>query len=184
MENKRKRLKKKVCLAVIGSPYGLKGNVWIKIFNPDPRSLKVYKVLYDEAGRAYEIMTLRMKKNGVIVHFKGVEGRSAAEALKGINLYARREHFPSDLDDDEFYQVDLIGLCVYNGANKILGYVSGVFNFGAGDLLEICLETRKTVLIPFRKASVPKVCIPRGFLIIDPVKSGLLEYEDKDTQTE
>lgn len=173
MEYNQKKLKNKVYLAIIGSAHGIRGDVLVKSLSAEPRRLKTYGVLYDDMGRSYEIVTLRMQKNNAIVRFKGIEDRSAAEALKGIRLYVVRDQLVDDLEEDEFYQVDLIGLHVRDCAGQTLGEVSGFFNFGAGDLLEICLNTRKTVLIPFSKVAVPTICIASGFLVVDPVAAGL-----------
>ncbi|WP_336287529.1 ribosome maturation factor RimM [Bartonella sp. CB60] len=178
MQHNRKKLKNKVYLAIIGSAHGIKGNVFVRVLSTEPQRLKAYGTLYDDRGRSYEIVTLRVQKNNAIVHFKGVEERSAAEALRGTRLYVMRNQLADDLAEDEFYQVDLIGLRVQNCLGQTLGEVSGFFNFGAGDLLEVRLDTCKTVLIPFSKAAVPKICIASGFLIVDSVAAGLSEEEE------
>ncbi|GAA5107956.1 ribosome maturation factor RimM [Bartonella jaculi] len=176
----REKLKNKVYLAVIGQPHGIKGDVLVKVLSAEPQRLKTYAVLYDDRGGAYEIVTLRVQKNNAIVRFKGIEDRNAAESLKGIRLYVVRDQLADDLMEDEFYQVDLIGLRVQDCHGQILGEVSGFFNFGAGDLLEMRLDTGKTVLIPFSKAAVPEICTASGFLVVDPVAAGLLSDEEKD----
>lgn len=175
MKYNEKKLKNKVYLALIGSAHGIKGDVLVKTLSAEPQHLETYGILYDDIGRRYEIITLRVQKNNAIVHFKGVEDRNAAEALKGIRLYINRDQLAENLMEDEFYQVDLIGLHVHDGVGQILGEVNGFFNFGAGDLLEMRLNTGKTVLIPFSKAAVPEICIADGFLVVDPVAAGLSE---------
>ncbi|BBL53966.1 ribosome maturation factor RimM [Bartonella quintana] len=181
MKYSRKKLKNKVYLAIIDLPHGVKGDVLVKVWSAEPQRLKTYGILYDDTGRPYEIVMLRVQKNNAIVHFKGVEDRSAAEALKGIRLYVTRDQLVDDLAEDEFYQVDLIGLRVQDCAGQSLGKVSGFFNFGAGDLLEIRLNTRKTtVLIPFSKAAVPEICVTSGFLVVEPVAAGLLSNKEKN----
>ncbi|WP_455474064.1 ribosome maturation factor RimM [Bartonella sp. B30(2025)] len=176
MEDNQKKLKNKVYLAIINSAHGIKGNVLVKVLSAEPQRLRDYGTLYDDTGRSYEIVTLRIQKNKTntaIVGFKGIEERNVAESLKGIRLYVMRDQLSNDLDEDEFYQIDLIGLRVQDCTGKILGEVSSFFNFGAGDLLEVRLEERKTVLIPFSKAAVPKICIASGFLVVDLVAAGL-----------
>ncbi|WP_273759164.1 ribosome maturation factor RimM [Bartonella sp. ML70XJBT.G] len=175
MKYNQKKLKNKVYLAIIGSAHGIKGDVLVKILSDKPQYLKTYGTLYDDMGHFYEIVTLRMQKNNAIVHFKGIEDRNAAEALKGIRLYVRRDQLVEDLTEDEFYQVDLIGLRIQDGSGQTLGEVSGFFNFGAGDLLEMRLNTGKTVLIPFSKAAVPEICLAAGLLVVDPVAAGLTD---------
>ncbi|MGF7157952.1 ribosome maturation factor RimM [Bartonella heixiaziensis] len=179
-EYNREKLKNKVYLAIIGQPHGIKGDVWVKVLSAEPQRLKIYGTLYDDRGCSYEIVTLRVQKSNAIVRFKGIEDRNAAEALKGIRLYVVRDQLVDDLMEDEFYQVDLIGLRVQDYAGQILGEVSGFFNFGAGDLLEMRLDTGKTVLIPFSKAAVPEICIASGFLVVDPVAAGLFGNEEQD----
>ncbi|EJF77858.1 ribosome maturation factor rimM [Bartonella sp. DB5-6] len=178
MEYNQKKLKKKVYLAIIGPAHGIRGDVLVKSLSAEPQRLKIYGILYDDMGRSYEIITLRVQKDNAIVRFKGIEDRSAAEALKGIRLYVVRDQLVDDLEEDEFYQVDLIGLYVRDSAGQTLGEVSGFFNFGAGDLLEIRFNTRKTALIPFSKAAVPEICIASGFLVVDPVAAGLSYGEE------
>ncbi|WP_208437082.1 ribosome maturation factor RimM [Bartonella taylorii] len=180
MKYNQKKLKNKVYLAIIGSPHGIKGDILVKTLSDKPQHLKAYGTLYDDMGHSYEIVTLRMQKNNAIVHFKGIEDRNAAEALKGIRLYVVRDQLVDDLEEDEFYQVDLIGLRVQNCVGQILGEVSGFFNFGAGDLLEIRLNTGETVLIPFSKVAVPEICIASDFLIVDPVAAGLSDAAEKN----
>ncbi|EJF80477.1 ribosome maturation factor RimM [Bartonella doshiae] len=179
MEHNRKKLKNKVYLAIIASAHGIKGDVLVKVFGTEPQRLKAYGILYDEMGRSYEILTLRVQKSNAIVRFKGIQERNTAEALKGTRLYIARDQLIDDLTEDEFYQVDLIGLRVQDCVGQILGEVRSFFNFGAGDLLEVRLEAGKTVLIPFSKAAVPEVCIPSGFLVVDPVAAGLLSDDEK-----
>ncbi|MBX4335924.1 ribosome maturation factor RimM [Bartonella raoultii] len=178
MKYNRKKLKNKVYLAIIGLPHGIKGNVLVKVLSGEPQRLKNYGILYDDMGHSYEIVTLRVQKSNAIIHFKGIEDRSTAEALKGIRLYVARDQLIDDLAEDEFYQVDLIGLRVQNSAGQTLGTVKGFCNFGAGDLLEIRENDGKTAFIPFSKVAVPHICIASGFLVVDPVAAGLSEREE------
>lgn len=90
-----------------------------------------------------------------------------------------RNQLIDDLDEDEFYQVDLIGLRVQEYGEKSQGSM-WFYNFGAGDLLEIGLNTGKRVLIPFSKVAVPEICMDSGFLIVDPMAAGLSDGREND----
>jgi hypothetical protein len=46
--------------------------------------------------------------------------------------------------------------------------VSGVLDFGGGDLLELRDEGRKPVVIPFTLAAVPTVDLEAGRILVDP----------------
>ena len=91
--------------------------------------------------------------------------RTAAEALRGTELYVPREKLP-ETDADEFYYVDLIGMTAKTPDGKILGKIAGVHNFGAGDMLEIdgiddfVSFSEKNVPAVDLKARVATICLP------------------------
>ncbi|ALE03187.1 ribosome maturation factor RimM [Bartonella ancashensis] len=173
MKQDNNKLNKAVCLAIIGAAHGVRGDVYIKALGNRPQQLGDYGTFYDETGYPYEIEAFSIQKKGVVIRFKGIKSRDDAEKLKGTHLYIERDKFANDLEKDEFYQVDLIGLRVYDEAGQILGEVSGFFNFGAGDLLEVHLGPCKKELIPFSKAAVPEISLSSGFLIVDRIAAGL-----------
>lgn len=164
-----------VQLAVIGAAHGIKGEVRVKTFTGDPLDLGSYGLLYDAAGKSYEILSIRPGKTVVVVRFADVEDRNAAEALNGTELYVDHAQLPQNLDDDEFYYTDLIGLDVRDADGGAYGKVSSVFNFGGGDLLEIKESGKKPVLIPFTLISVPKIAMNEGYILIDPLAAGLVD---------
>ena len=84
-----------------------------------------------------------------MARFEGINDRSAAEVLRGSLIEIDRAALPP-LEEGEYYHSDLIGLAAVDGLGSAVGKVSGVENYGAGDLLEIELEDGKSSLIPFR----------------------------------
>ncbi|WP_297322914.1 ribosome maturation factor RimM [uncultured Bartonella sp.] len=164
-----------VQLATIGAVHGLKGDVKVQTFTADPLGLAGYGPLFDKTGRCFEIEHIHINKNAVIVRFSGIDERNKAEALNGTRLYVNRSQLPDDLEDDEFYQTDLVGLDVKDEHGKVQGKVNALFDFGGGDILELRLENGKLVLIPFSKAAVPLVDIENGFIVIHPVAAGIVE---------
>ncbi|RBO97889.1 ribosome maturation factor RimM [Pseudochrobactrum asaccharolyticum] len=164
-----------VQLAVIGAAHGIKGEVRVKTYTGDPLDLGSYGLLYDTSGKSYEILSIRPSKTVVVVRFAGVDDRNAAEALNGKELYVDHAQLPQDLDEDEFYYTDLIGLAVRDSAGVSYGKVSAVFNFGGGDVLEIKESGKKPVLIPFTLVSVPEILMEDGAILIDPLAAGLVD---------
>ena len=110
---------------------------------------------------------------------KGIDDRNTAEGLIGSRLYAEREVLPPLENEDEFYQADLIGLEVrQNGSAQSAGRVAGIYNFGAGEILEIKVAaTGKLEMIPFNRVYVPEVNIKDGYIIVSSV-SMLFDEED------
>lgn len=172
--------KNPIQMAVIGAAHGIKGELRVKTFTGDPLALADYGPLYARDGRAFEITDIRPANEVVVVRFKGVSDRNAAEALTGTELFVDRSALPDDGDEDEFYHADLVGLAVRDDTVAVIGKVAAVQNFGGGDILDITLGSRKGVLVPFTHAAVPEVSIADGFVRLDPVAAGLVEDEDGD----
>ncbi|BCG92111.1 ribosome maturation factor RimM [Mesorhizobium sp. 131-2-1] len=167
-----------VQLAVIGAAHGIKGELRVKTFTGDPLALADYGPLYAKDGRAFQIIDIRPANTVVVVRFKGVSDRNAAEALSGTELFVDRSMLPDDGEEDEFYHADLIGLEVRDDKGAAIGKVVAVHNFGGGDILDVTLGGRKGVLIPFTQAAVPQVSVAEGFVRVDPLAAGLVEDED------
>lgn len=169
------KLQNPVLMGVIGAPHGVKGQVRVKSYTGDPLALGDYGPLYTEAGQAFDVADIRPGKNVVVVTFKGVAGRGAAEALNGVALYIDRDQLPDDaLDDDEFYIDDLVGMEARNPDGDLIGQVMTVQNFGAGDMLEVAAAkpgggfSPKTAFYPFTKAVVPEIDFEAGVLTLVP----------------
>lgn len=168
-----------VQMAVIGAAHGIKGELRVKTFTGEPLALADYGPLYARDGRAFQIVDIRPANTVVVVRFKGVNDRNAAEALAGTELFVDRSMLPDDGEEDEFYHADLVGLEVRDDAG-VIGKVVAVHNFGGGDILDVTLGERKGVLIPFTQAAVPDVSIAEGFIQVDPAAAGLIDDEDGD----
>ncbi|MGF1454171.1 MAG: ribosome maturation factor RimM [Alphaproteobacteria bacterium] len=167
-----------VCLGAFAGARGVQGEVRIKPFTDDPLSVADYGPVRDREGRAFTLLDLRSHKDGLIARVEGVTTRDGAEALKGTAFYVDRAALPEPEDEDDFYQTDLIGLDALNEDGEALGTVHAVYDFGAGDLLELRLAgTGRLVLVPFTRDLVPVVDVGQGRIVVAPLP-GLLEEGD------
>lgn len=174
------KLQNPILMATIGAAQGLRGEVRVRSYTADPVALGDYGKLHSTDGREFEILEIREAKTVVIVRFRGINDRNAAEALNGLELFIERENLPDDeLDDDEFYYADLEGLEAVDDTGKSYGTVSGVYDFGAGDLLELKGPGRRPTLIPFSEAAVLKIDLEGGRILIDPQAAGLVDDPDE-----
>jgi len=173
------KLENPVKLGIIGAAHGIKGEVRVKTFTADPLGLAEYGPLQAGDGQLLEIQSIRPQATVVVVRFKGVADRNAAEALNGIELFVDRSALPEDLEDEEFYHADLVGLKVRDTVGDVVGKVGAVLNFGGGDILEVKMDDGDDALIPFTKAAVPQVSMAEGYVVIDPVAAGLVTGDDE-----
>ncbi|MBN8994145.1 MAG: ribosome maturation factor RimM [Rhizobiales bacterium] len=160
-----------ILVAQIGAAHGLKGEVRVKAFTADPQSLKRYSPLAARDGRLLHVEAARpagASPDMLVVRFRGIADRDAAEALNRTELFVPRDRLPATEGEDEFYHADLIGLAAATIAGEALGTVIAVHNFGAGDILEIAPRRGPTLLVPFTRAIVPTVDIPGRRLTVDP----------------
>ncbi len=158
-----------ICVGAIGGAYGVRGEVRLKSFCAVPPDIADYTPLLSEDGtRTFTLTLTRPIKNGFAGRLSGITTKEQADALKGVQLYARRDQLPS-LPDDEFYHADLIGLEVVDTGGAALGHVKSVQNHGAGDLLELHgPDLPATVLLPFTRTIVPTVDLEAGRIVADP----------------
>lgn len=170
-----------VCLGVVTAPHGVRGEVRIRSFTERPEDVVAYGDLYDEAGeRRFRAECCGMVRGSVVARLEGVEDRDAAEKLRGLLLHVPRAVLPAT-EAEEYYYVDLIGLSAEilpgeGGASRLLGQVSAVEDFGAGAVLEIAIEGKRTVTVPFTREVVPLVDVADGRIGI-AVVPGLLDAE-------
>jgi 16S rRNA processing protein RimM len=159
----------RICVAQIGAPHGVRGEVKLWPYTADPQSVRDYGPLESEDGaRRFEIETLRTAKDHLVVRLKGVNDRDAAERLTNTKLFVSRDRLPATEADDEFYHADLVGLAVVDAGGNELGIVAALHNFGAGDLVEVKVaQGHATVLLPFTEATVPVVDIAGRRIVID-----------------
>lgn len=158
-----------VVLGAITGVHGIGGMVKVKSFTGDPYAIGDYgPLILGDTGKRLEIAHMQPHKDIFLMRFEGVDGRDAAEALKGLELKIERDVLP-DAEDGEFYFADLVGLAVRRDDDRTIGKVVDVVNFGAGDLLEIEFDGhKKTEFLAFNDATVPVVDMAGGFVVIDP----------------
>lgn len=170
---------KRICLGAIVGVHGIKGEVKVKSFTEYAEDIDQYGDVEDEAGlRKFKIKVIGHSKELLRVKIKGIDDRDAAFALKGTGLYVNKDVLP-ELNEEEFYHTDLIGLEARNENSEFIGEVVGVYNFGAGDMLEIkTSETGKSEMLPFTSEYVPTVNIKDGYIIV----SSLLAFAENDDE--
>lgn len=156
-----------VLLGRIGAAQGLRGEVRIATFTESPDNIAAYGPLRDSKGRSFVIEALRPLKGAlVVVRLAGVDDRTAAEALNGVELFVEKARLPEP-DENEWYHDDLIGLKAVTPEGAEIGEITAVQNYGAGDLLEIRLSGgRQTAFVAFTEAAVPEVDIKAGRLVV------------------
>jgi len=165
---------RRLCVGIVTAPQGVRGAVRIKSFTEVPEAVTAYGLLEDESGRQqFELKACGATKGVVIARISGVENRDHAEALRGLRLYLPRSALPHT-EPEEYYHADLIGLAAVLRDGTPVGRVRAIYDFGAGDTLELARDDGPPVLVPFTREVVPIVAPAEGRLVLEP-PLGLLD---------
>lgn len=143
--------------------HGLQGEVKVRPSSNKPELLEeVENVQTKETqyhpATDFTIISSHFDKKMYYLIFEGYQDRTSVEHLMGAELFTWEEEL-TELDEEEFWVKDLVGMSVVNQHNEHVGKVIDIV-YGGNDLLEIQKPNDppgKTVLIPFVKEIVPLV---------------------------
>jgi 16S rRNA processing protein RimM len=120
-----------------------------------------------------ELENTWMHGDHLILKFKGVDTISDAEKLAGADVAVPFEQRAA-LDEQEYYQSDLIGCEVFDGAGRSLGFVDDFQETGGAPLLKVKTPDGRELLIPFAKSICTKIDLDRKQITVN-LPDGLLD---------
>ena len=172
-----------VIVGRVGRAHGIRGSVVVSVRTdePDLRFAAGSRFDTDPVARGpLTVAATRWQSGELIVRFKGVRDRDAAEELTGTWLSVDSATLAPLDDPDEFRDHELIGLSVRTADGTPVGVVADVLHHGQ-DLLAVrpaaSPPNNDEILVPFVKTIVPEVDLAAGVLVIDP-PPGLLNPEE------
>ena len=163
-------------IGAIAAAHGVRGAFKVKAFCDDPMALTSYGAVTLEDGRQLSIKAHSHAKGFVLCSAKEVTSRNEADSLRGALLFVARQAMP-ELQGDEFYHADLVGYqLVARDSDKQdserqdgteIGPIIGIYDFGAGTVLEIKRHGKKAVMVPFGDSYHPDIDDKAQRLIMD-----------------
>jgi 16S rRNA processing protein RimM len=103
-----------------------------------------------------------------ILRVAGIDGIDAAEALRGTDLFIPRDSLP-ELDDDEYWPDDLVGLPVRATTGQPVGEVAEVMVLPSVDVLRVRRPNAADLLVPLHREAVPTLDVAGRDVAIDLV---------------
>ena len=148
--------------------HGLRGEVKVFPTTDDPSrydDLEEVELLTKEGNYLHlEIERVRYFKNLVIVKFKNYDHINDIEQYKKCNLYVTREN-AVELEEDEYFVADLIGLTAKTDEGEELGRIKDVLTTGANDVYVI--DTKEgELLVPAIHDCVQEVDLEAGVMTL------------------
>ncbi len=163
----------------VADAWGIKG--WFKVLShsADPEALFSSKRWYlqpsERGAKTFAgTVLLRVREakehsGSIVATAHEIDGRNAAEALRGARIFVPRSSFPT-AGQDEYYWVDLIGLAVVNREGVELGIVRELLSTGPQTVLVLEYPAEgKTQerMIPFVAAYVDTVDVAGKRIAVD-----------------
>ena len=159
-------------VGVITTTHGVRGEVKVYPTTDEPeRFLELDHVLLDTGKefRDLEIKNVRFFKNLVILKFEGIDNINDIEKYKGHDLWIPREE-GQELDEDEYYIADLLGLRVILDDGTEFGTLKNVMETGANDVYIIDTNAHGEVLVPAIRECIQDIDLEKNTMTIHLMK--------------
>lgn len=161
-------------LGKVTTAFGIKG--WVKVFSyTDPMTnildYPVWQLQVNGQWREFKVKNSQLQTKGLAVFLEGINDRDAALALAQSDIAVYTDELP-ELEDDEHYWFQLIGLNVKNTQGEWLGQVAELLDSGGGNQVlvvkgcEGSLDNQQR-LIPYVGAIVLEVNDEAGEILVD-----------------
>ena len=162
---------KRLLVAKIATAHGIRGLVKLHVYVDDIALIKGALFTSETGNQTLQVTPKNATAKHWLAKIDGITDRNGAEPLRGTELYIERDTLP-DLDDDEFYYEDLIGLPAIDENGVEIGKIIAVENFGASDLLEIKPPSAPSFYLPVTDETIMTI---NSHNIIVRIPEGLLE---------
>ncbi|MGP6138714.1 MULTISPECIES: ribosome maturation factor RimM [unclassified Jeotgalibaca] len=157
---------------------GLKGEV--RVISVTDFAEKRYKkgsslMLFQEGKEPIELIVKshRKHKNFDLLTFEGKNRIEDVEIYKGGTLKVAADAL-HDLDEEEFYFHEIIGLEVKLESGEVLGKIKEILPLGSNDVWVVQRKGKKDLLLPYIKDVIQEVNVAEGYAVATPLE-GMLE---------
>ena len=171
-----------VVLGRVAGAHGLRGQLRVSVVGGDAANLldiprvKLGRTEEDPTAEAYDVVSVAHgRRNEVRMKLVGIGDRAAAEALRGLLVLGRTADLER-LPPGEYYEYELVGCCVEDGAGRRIGVVREIWQTGAPDVLVVEDAAGAEHLIPAAPGILQEVDVEGRRIVIDAIP-GLLELD-------
>ena len=148
----------------VRAAFGIRGEVMVEVISDVPQrfarggAVRIGGALFHVQGR-------RPTPKGLIVKFREVESRNAAEELRGASIHVSLEDVPPP-PPDTYYHYQILDMRVVTVEGEELGVVAEILETGANDVY-VVKGQGKEVLIPAIAEVVKEVDAHRRVMVVD-----------------
>lgn len=167
----------------IVNTYGIKGQIKVIADTDFPEKrfapgADLTIIRENQAVVQVKVKDARQAKGTYILSLQGYTNINQVEAYKGDWL-AISEDQQEDLDQDEFYHHQIIGLPVVTADGQDIGKIKEILQLGSNDVWVVQAKGHKKrdILLPYIDDVVKKVDLDRGQVLVELIE-GLVDDEN------
>lgn len=165
---------KEIIIGKIVAPHGVRGDIRIMPLTEKPDLFLDLDYLLLEGGKKLTVKSARFHKRMVLVTTKEITTMNDAELLRDKYIYIKAEDLP-ELEEDEFYVADLVGIPVYDLEGKQIGKFKDSLSTGSNDVYVIAVPGAKDILVPAMKEYFKEINLAEKRIVVQ-----LPEWTDEE----
>ena len=156
---------KEIIIGKIVAPHGVRGDIRILPLTEKPDLFLDLEYLLLDGGKKLTVKNARFQKRMILVTTKEITSMNEAELLRDKNIYIKAEDLP-ELEDDEFYVADLVGIPVYDLEGKQIGTFKDSLSTGSNDVYIIAVPGAKDILVPALKEYFKEINLAEKRIVV------------------
>ena len=164
-----------IVIGKIATAHGVRGEVKITPYLDDLDFLKNLDTLHLKGRWRKEVKVnhVRFHQGKALVVLEGITDRTAALKLRGREVILPLSQLP-ELEQDEYYVAQLIGLNVETTDGILLGQVAEVIFTGANEVYVVRGGPHGEILLPAIESVIPSIDLSQGRMLV-ALPEGLVE---------
>jgi 16S rRNA processing protein RimM len=146
-------------------PFGLRGELRVRLMTDYPEQLGRLRTVYlGPETQPWQVEAVRLHQEAALFKLVGCDDRTAAEMLRGALVQiARKDAVP--LEDDEYYEHQIIGLNVVEEDGTPLGKLTEIITTGANDVFVI-IGPGGELLLPAIESVILDIDLDNGQMVV------------------
>ena len=150
----------------VAKPWGIQGEVKVEIMTDFPDRFSLLRKIYlGPKAMPFALEGFRLHQGSALLKLEGCPDRTTVEKLRGqLVQIPIEEAIP--LEQDEYYEHQIVGLAVWTAGGEYLGKVDEVISTGANDVYLVRGEGRE-VLIPAIEDVVLEINLAQGRMVVE-----------------
>lgn len=156
---------------VVGA-HGIRGELKIQVLTDDPHRYGLLREVWvgpdGQEPLPTPLESYRLHKRHVLLKLEGCDDRTTAGTYRGLLIQIPLEE-ALPLQEDEYYEHQIIGLAVWTVSGEHLGRIEEIIYTGANDVYVVHSEDvpHHEILIPFLDDVVLEVDLDAGRIVVE-----------------